>query len=274
MSVSVAGGSLYAQNYVDLYAYGSLGTNTNALYKQAVNLTATALGPFTAPTTAGQSVNILIEAGLLESDGSPVLLPYMNAANPSVPYGGPANNGVAQPTRRTVSVPLQAKVGTPAATGSQTTPAVDTGWTPIAVVTIAHGQSSIVAGNIAAVTTYSLVSKLGNVLQASGSLSDASAALTTSGWVQAVLAGKAPLPTTASGAGQWSQPTVTSGTSGYVVLPPGGTWAWFVYNGGPSGTNQGQGIAGISAGGTTVLTAAGTLAGNVDNCSGFCWRIA
>lgn len=273
MSVAVGAGSLYALNVVDSAGYGSLGTNAAPLVKQAVNLAAMTVGPLAAPATAGQSVNVLIEAALSEVDGSPVLLPYMNAANPSVPYGGVGNNGVSQPTRRTVSVALQAKPGTPAPTGSQTTPATDANYVPVAVVTIACGQSSIAAGNIATVTTYSLLSKLGNVLQGTASLTDASSALTTSAWVQALLAGKAPMPA-ASGVGQWTTVPVVPGTGGYVSLPAGGTWAWFWYNGGPSGTNQGQGLAGISAGGTTLVTASGTIAGNIDNCSGFCWRIA
>jgi hypothetical protein len=151
LTVSVGAGSITAHVAADTAVYGSLGIASDTVMKQGINHAATTLpasGAFTAPTTAGQSVNILIQAAFSETDTNPALLPYMNAANPSVPYGGPGNNGASQPTLRQESVALSYVAGTPAATGSQTTPAATTGNVPIAVVTIAYGQSSITSASI------------------------------------------------------------------------------------------------------------------------------
>ena len=148
MNVVVGPGSIFQLSTVDATAYGSLAADTaDALLKQGINIASTTLA-ISAPSTSGQSQNYLIEAALLEADGTPVVLPYYNAANPSAPYLGPANSGTAQNTLRAQTVQLQAKAGVPATSGTQTTPAVDAGWVALAVVTVSYGASSIGAGNI------------------------------------------------------------------------------------------------------------------------------
>ena len=56
---------------------------------------------------------------------------------------------------------------------------------------------------------------------------------------------------------------------GKIVLPGGGTWAWYYWaiNFNNIGVGGGAG-AGVSAGGTTVYS------GTVDTCSGWAWRIS
>ncbi len=76
------------------------------------------------------------------------MLPYYNANNPAQPYTGPSNSGAAQNTQRLQRVQLQLKAGTPANTGTQTTPAVDSGWVGLYVVTVAYGQTTVTSGNI------------------------------------------------------------------------------------------------------------------------------
>ncbi len=149
MSVLVAPGNITQLTTVDNSSYGGLAADTtDALMKMGINLAATTLGPFTAPVTNGQSVNILIQATFAETDSGSTVLTYFNAANPAAPFSGPANSGTPQNTRRLQTVGLQAVVGTPAATGSQTTPAVSGGYVGVAVITIAYGASSIVNANI------------------------------------------------------------------------------------------------------------------------------
>jgi hypothetical protein len=114
---------------------------------------------------------------------------------------------VSQPTLRKQSVALSYVAGTAATTGTQTTPSASTGCIPLAVVTIAAGQTSI--STISQVTTYEILSNLGNVLQSGGSTSDSSSALATSGWVQAVLALYPPR----------SAFTASLATSGYRIDP-------------------------------------------------------
>jgi hypothetical protein len=149
LAVTVGPGSISQLSVVDTLAYGSLSADaTDSLVKLGVNFSAT---PFTlaAPTTSGQSINYLIQAALLESDTSPVVLPYYNAANPAQPYSGPSNSGVAQNTARIQRVQLQLKAGAAASSGSQTTPPIDNGWVGLYVVTVSYGQTVISAAGIA-----------------------------------------------------------------------------------------------------------------------------
>jgi hypothetical protein len=91
----------------------------------------------------------LIEATFSESDATPVVLPYVNAANPAQPYSGPNNSGAAQNTQRIERVQLQLKAGAAANTGTETAPAIDTGWSGLYLITVNNGQSAITAANVA-----------------------------------------------------------------------------------------------------------------------------
>jgi hypothetical protein len=150
MTVTVGPGSITQLGVVDALAYGSLPADaTDPLLKMGVNVAPTSF-TLTAPTTSGQAVNYLIQATLLESDTAPIILPYYNAANPSQPYSGPNNSGVAQNTARLQRVSLQLKAGAPANAGSQATPPTDNGWVGLYVVTVNYGQSAITGASIAA----------------------------------------------------------------------------------------------------------------------------
>jgi hypothetical protein len=148
LTVTVGPGSIAQLSVVDALAYGSLpADSTDPLVKMGINL---ASNSFTVvpPTTSGQSANYLIEATLEEADTAPVVLPYYNAANPSQPYSGPTNSGVAQNTLRTQRVQVQIKAGAPAATGMQVTPPVDSGWVGLYVITVSYGQTAVTAASI------------------------------------------------------------------------------------------------------------------------------
>jgi len=151
LTVNVAPGSITQLTTVDATAYGSLAADlTDQIMKTGINLQATSFS-LTAPASSGQSVNYLIEAAFAETDTDATVLPYVNAANPSVPYSGPANSGTAQNTQRIQRVQLQLKPGAAAAAGTQTTPAVDTGWVGLYVITVNYGQSAITGSNIATI---------------------------------------------------------------------------------------------------------------------------
>ena len=147
MSVIVNPGAIFSLQEIDTSAYGSLPANTNPLMKSGVNTTPTTF-TLTAPSTAGYSVNYLIQVQFQESDGNPTVLPYYNAANPSQPFSGPGNNGQAQNTARLDIAALQLVTGVAAPTGSQTTPAVESGWYGLWVITVNNVQTSITAANI------------------------------------------------------------------------------------------------------------------------------
>ena len=74
------------------------------------------------------------------------MLPYYNAANPSVAWSGPNNSGTAQNTVRRGACVVSAKAGTAAA--SPAAPAADAGYTGLYTVTVANGQSAVTAANI------------------------------------------------------------------------------------------------------------------------------
>lgn len=148
MSVFVGAGRIYQMAPLEPSAWSSLAADSTPILKQGI-LTSTGITlACPAPLTSGQSINYLIEGQYQENDTNLVTLSYWNAANPSQPFSGAGNNGVAQPTVRAGQLIVQAVAGTAATTGSQTTPAVTSGWTAIAVVTVAQGATTIVSGNI------------------------------------------------------------------------------------------------------------------------------
>jgi hypothetical protein len=153
LSIACSPGSITQFTTLDQNAYGSLAADTaDSLVKMGVNLAASTIA-LTAPTTTGQAIAYLIEASFQESDASPVVLPYYNAANPTSPYLGPNNTGTAQSTQRIQRVQLQVKASPPATIGTQVVPSVDAGWSGLAVITVAYGQTQITATSIAQMPT-------------------------------------------------------------------------------------------------------------------------
>ena len=147
MQITVGPGSILVSSEVDTQNFGTLPADTSNLVKMGIN-TSSSLFTLTAPTVSGQSINYLIEASFLEQDAVPVVLPYYNAANPAQGLAGAGNDGAAQNTQRLQTVALQLKAGAAANTGVQSTPAVDSGWVPVAVITVNAGQSTVETRNI------------------------------------------------------------------------------------------------------------------------------
>ena len=147
LTVSVAAGAIFAQAATDATGYGSLGTDAIQIMKEGHTRTATVLS-CPAPGTVGQSINYLIEVGYQDIDGGSTLLAYYDASNPSVPYSGPANDGIPQNTVRQGVAVLQVKAGTAAPTGTQTTPSPDSGFVALWDVTVDYGETSLTGGDI------------------------------------------------------------------------------------------------------------------------------
>ena len=153
LTVSVGPGSITTLSVIDSSPFGSLpADNTDPLVKTGVN-TSAVIFTLNAPTTSGQAINYLLQASLSESDSAPVVLPYYNAANPSLPFSGAANNGVSQNTQRLQRAQLQLKPSPPANAGAQVTPAVDSGWVGLYVITVGYGQTQIATPDIAVLPT-------------------------------------------------------------------------------------------------------------------------
>lgn len=148
MSAVIGAGEIYALEVTDQDSYSSIAADSHNIVKQGILPDPVTL-TFIAPTTSGFSMNYLIEAAFEEQDVDPITLPYYNSANPAQIYSGPNGTGMPQNTARQDTVAIQVKDGTPAVTGTQTTPAVDPGYIGLYVVTVAYGQATIIAGNIA-----------------------------------------------------------------------------------------------------------------------------
>jgi hypothetical protein len=153
MSVVIGPGSITQIGPIDIQDYGSMPANlTDSILKMGIN-TAPTTFILTAPPSAGQSINYVIEATFLEADTGPIVLPYYNAANPAQSFSGPSNSGSPQNTLRTQRVQLQLKAGIPANTGSQVSPAADGGWISLYQIVVSYGQSQVTATNIAVIPT-------------------------------------------------------------------------------------------------------------------------
>jgi len=149
LSVSVGAGDIYSLQNIDSTAYSSLAADTtHQIMKQGIQLDAVALS-CAAPTTSGNSIAYLIQAAYSEVDAGATVLPYYNATTPSQAYSGPNNAGTTNNTTRDGTVVLSAKAGVSATTGSQVTPTPDSGYAGLWVVTVAYGQTTIAASNIA-----------------------------------------------------------------------------------------------------------------------------
>ena len=136
MSVVIGPGSITQLGPVDLLAYGSIpAAPTTLVMKMGINTASTTFG-LTAPLSVGQSTNYVVEATFQEVDGDPVVLPYYNASNPAQSFSGQSNSGAPQNTVRTQQAQLQLKPGLPGNTGSQTTPAADSGWIGLYQITV------------------------------------------------------------------------------------------------------------------------------------------
>lgn len=148
MSVNVGPGAIVTPSVVEATAFGSIAANsTDPLVKMGINTVSNKF-TLTAPSVAGTSQNYLIEAAFSEVDDSPATLTYFNSLNPQQALAGPNNSGTPQNTRRAQTVNLQLKVGSPANTGTQVTPPVDTGWVGLAVITVSYQQTSITSSSI------------------------------------------------------------------------------------------------------------------------------
>ena len=148
LNVKVAPGEIYSLQNIDGTAYSSLAADTtHSILKQGIMLDSVLLS-CPAPATNGYSINYLVQVAYQDTDANAVVLPYYNASNPSQAYSGPNNSGSQNYTTRKGVCVVSVKAGVAATTGTQTTPAPDAGYTGAYVVTVAYGQTQILAGNI------------------------------------------------------------------------------------------------------------------------------
>jgi hypothetical protein len=149
LAVQIGPGDIYQTGPADTSGYGSLAADTAQIVKQGILATAVSLA-CPAPTTAGQSITYLVQIAQEDVDSQPIVLGFYDSAAPTVPYSGQSNNGQALNTVRASVASVAVKAGVAATTGQQVAPIADAGFAPAWLVTVAFGQTTIVAGNIAA----------------------------------------------------------------------------------------------------------------------------
>lgn len=146
LTLNLTNGFLASLQPVDASSYGSLPANTQQVLQLAFNNQTDVVVNNTL--TAGQAQFVLIEAGFQQQDSDAVVLNYVNLDNPAVPLSGPGNSGIAQDTIRNEIAVITVKYGTPATSGSEVPPTVDTGNVAIAYIDLEAGQTTITSGQI------------------------------------------------------------------------------------------------------------------------------
>lgn len=157
LTITFGTGRLYTLQVVDATIYGGtpggLAADSNIIAQSAENAIQT-LTFSTASLSSGQALYALVEVSYAQndvieaSDPTSGLLTYLNPSNPTVPWIGPNNTGVTQPTTRAAQAVLTIKYGSPATSGAQVPPSVDVGNVPLYLVTLSFGQTSITSANV------------------------------------------------------------------------------------------------------------------------------
>lgn len=143
MGVLVGPGSIVSLQPLEPTPYSVYGSDVvHDLPKMGINIDNTLL-PISAPITQGQQIIYLIEVQFLERDVDNTVLPYYNPANPTVPFTGPNNSGVANSRTREQIVSIQLKAGTAANIGVAQAPSIDAGWVGLYTVQCNYAQTSI-----------------------------------------------------------------------------------------------------------------------------------
>lgn len=138
LSVLLNPGEIYQLENIDNSAFGPIPTNTSQQIVKCGQLLTQQTFPLTPPVTVGQSIDYLIQVTYQDDDAFPENRPFYLAAPQTVD------------TVRQGLLSANVKAGLPAATGAQTPPTPDAGYTGAWVVTVANGQTQIIAGDIEA----------------------------------------------------------------------------------------------------------------------------
>lgn len=151
LNVNLGAGTIFQLENLEQSVWSSLPADlSHSIVKQGILLDAVTLG-ITPPVTVGYSQVFLIQVQYQDLDTAPQVLPYYNSDFPDVPFSGPEGTGDEQNTVREGIVAVELKAGIASATGTQTAPAADAGWTALWTVTVANGATTITSGNISAV---------------------------------------------------------------------------------------------------------------------------
>jgi len=147
MQVKVSAGEIYCLQMIDDQAYSTLpADHSDTILKQGITPGDTLI--VTPPEQPGTSHDYIIQVAYQDADTGGTVLPFYNAADPSMAFSGPGNNGEAQPGVRAGKCILSLKKGKPSTSGTQVTPEADTGYVAIWVITVSDKTTAITPENI------------------------------------------------------------------------------------------------------------------------------
>lgn len=155
LSVNLAGGHIYQVAAIDPTGFGALPSDSSNIYNQG-RAAAQVVALTTAGLSSGQKQWALIEVqfqtvdAVRASDPNGGIPLFWNSSNPASPLNGQSGNGFVIPTVRQGFAAVQVIYGTAVASGSEVPPAVTAGWTPMYLVDLAFGQTTILNGQIVA----------------------------------------------------------------------------------------------------------------------------
>lgn len=160
MKVTVNKGSIFQLTNTLSTNYGSLPADTtHKLLKQGIFRDPLDFA-CPAPTTAGQSINYLIEIIYNEAAGVIQNRAFRN------PAATPPNYDLDVNTVLINNAIVAVKAGIPALTGNQQTPTPDAGYVGAWVITVAQGQNTITSGNITQYASAPFLNGLNNLTPA------------------------------------------------------------------------------------------------------------
>lgn len=153
MNVVVGPGAIVSLQDLFPVAWSIVSADTSHdIMKMGINLDNTVL-PISAPLVSGHQIIYLIQVQYQEVDTDLTVAPYYNASNPSEPYSGPANSGVANSLTRKAIVAVNLKPGIEATAGLAVAPSIDAGWVGLYHVQCNFAQTSIQQSDITTLTT-------------------------------------------------------------------------------------------------------------------------
>jgi len=147
LQVKVSAGEIYCLQTIDDKAYSTLpADHSDTILKQGITPGDTFI--VTPPEQPGTSHDYIIQVAYRDADTGGTVLPFYNAANPTMAFNGPGNAGEALPCVRQGICSLSLKAGTSAVSGKQTTPEADPGCISAWIITVTAGTKGITVDNI------------------------------------------------------------------------------------------------------------------------------
>lgn len=153
LTIAFTAGGIYQAATLDTTAYSTVGTDSRVVMQQGV-CAAQTVTLVTSGLSSGQSQYALVQAAYNSVDEIPSddpnsgIIEYYNADDAVHSLVGPNGSGTAEATRRSGKCTLSVKYGTAATSGAEVAPSADAGYTPLYLIDLSYGQTSLTSSQI------------------------------------------------------------------------------------------------------------------------------